>query len=244
MAIGRGYSSLLMSLDFYQDQVHTCSYLEGKQARNLYPDPYKSVDKALYSRLIQYGFRRSGDHIYRPYCPECEACVPVRINTDEFQANRSQSRCLKRNQDIQTKLVPARFSEEHFALYSRYLTRRHQGGGMDNPSQDNYKNFLFSTWCDTGLLECRLNGQLVAVAVTDFVYDGASAFYTFYDPDFPQRSLGTYAILQQIELAKTYGLTWLYLGYWIEDCAKMNYKTKFSGLYGYTKSWRKIDKKL
>jgi arginine-tRNA-protein transferase len=231
-----------MSLDFFQDQVHNCSYLEGEQSRNIYPDPSKPITKALYSRLIQHGFRRSGDHIYRPHCPACQACIPVRIDVAAFKPNRSQRRCLKKNQDVQVKLITAGFTDEHFALYERYVTQRHRDGGMDNPSPEQYAQFLFSDWCDTGLLECRQDDQLVAVAVTDFVYDGASAFYTFFDPEYATRSLGTFAILKQIELAKSYHLPWLYLGYWIEACDKMRYKTNFSELYGYRKTWQKIDK--
>jgi len=231
-----------MSLDFYQDQPHACSYLEGRRARNIYPDPNKPASKELYSHLIQHGFRRSGDHIYRPFCPDCDACVPVRINLHEFKPNRSQRRCLQTNRDIQIKVRPAEFNFEHFELYSRYLAGRHHGGGMDNPTTDSYINFLTSSWCDTAFIEFRLDHKLVAVAVTDFVKDGASAFYTFFDPALPKRGLGTFAILKQIELARNYDLSWLYLGYWIEESPKMRYKTKFSALEAYRSNWRKLDK--
>lgn len=231
-----------MSLNFYQDQPHACSYLEDRRARNIYPDPRKPIDKTVYSYLIEHGFRRSGDHIYRPFCPGCEACVPVRINLAEFKPNRSQRRCLQRNRDIQIKVKPAEFNHAHFELYCRYLAGRHPGGGMDNPSADSYVNFLTSSWCDTAFIEFWLQQKLVAVAVTDFIIDGASAFYTFFDPDMPKRSLGTFAILKQIELARNYDLSWLYLGYWIEESPKMRYKTHFSALEAYRASWRKLDK--
>ncbi|MCX4188209.1 arginyltransferase [Methylophaga sp. OBS4] len=233
-----------MSLDFYQDQPHACSYLEGRRARNIYPDPNRPLNKQLYSHLIQHGFRRSGDHIYRPYCPDCEACVPVRINVADFKPNRSQRRCLQRNRDIQLKIKPAEFSSEHFDLYCRYLAGRHRGGGMDNPSVDSYINFLISSWCDTAFIEFRLQEQLVAVAVTDFIINGASAFYTFFNPEMSKRSLGTLAILKQIELARNYELSWLYLGYWIEESPKMCYKSRFSAIEAYQSSWRPLNKKL
>jgi arginine-tRNA-protein transferase len=233
-----------MSLDFYQDQPHACSYLEGRRARNIYPDPNRPINKQLYSHLIQHGFRRSGDHIYRPYCPDCEACVPVRVNVADFKPNRSQRRCLQRNRDIQLKIKPAEFNSEHFDLYCRYLAGRHRGGGMDNPSADSYINFLISSWCDTAFIEFRLQEQLVAVAVTDFIIDGSSAFYTFFDPEMSKRSLGTFAILKQIELARNYELSWLYLGYWIEESPKMRYKSRFSAIEAYQSNWRPINKKL
>lgn len=231
-----------MSLDFYQDQPHACSYLEGRRARNIYPDPNKPPSKELYSQLIQHGFRRSGDHIYRPFCPDCDACVPVRIDLKQFSPNRNQRRCLRKNADIEMKVRPAEFRFEHFALYARYLAGRHPGGGMDNPTTDSYINFLTSSWSDTAFIEFRLDNKLVAVAVTDFIVDGASAFYTFFDPGLNKRSLGTFAILKQIELARNYGLSWLYLGYWIEESPKMRYKTKFSALEAYRRNWRKLDK--
>lgn len=233
-----------MSLDFYQDQPHACSYLADRRARNIYPDPSKPITKTLYSHLIQHGFRRSGDHVYRPFCPECDACVPVRIDVSAFCPNRSQKRCLKANQDIEVKVRPAEFQTEHFDLYSRYQAGRHAGGGMDNPTIETYINFLTSNWCDTAFIEFRQQERLVALAVTDFVKDAASAFYTFFDPDLAQRSLGTYAILKQIELAKNYGLSWLYLGYWIEESPKMRYKSHFSALQAYRGSWQPMDKKL
>jgi arginine-tRNA-protein transferase len=232
-----------MSLDFYQDQLHPCSYLSEQQARNIYPDPNRPVNKQLYSYLIQHGFRRSGDHVYRPHCPACSACVPVRIDTQRFKANRSQRRCLKKNQDISIKMRPASFNPEHFDLYRRYLAHRHAGGGMDDPTEENYHNFLLSSWSDTGLIEFSLESTVVAVAVTDFVSNGASAFYTFFDPAYSDRSLGTFAILKQIAIARDYQLDWLYLGYWIQQCQKMNYKTRFSALQGYDGEWRDFTEK-
>ncbi|HDZ16603.1 MAG TPA: arginyltransferase [Methylophaga aminisulfidivorans] len=233
-----------MSLNFYQDHPHACSYIEGRKARNLYPDPNQPASKQLYSQLIQHGFRRSGDHIYRPFCQHCEACVPVRIDVNKFEATRSQRRCLKRNQDVSLKLTPAEYCAEHFALYQRYLAGRHQGGGMDDPTPSSYTNFLTSSWSDSAFIEFRIENRLIGVAVTDFVINGASAFYTFFDPELDKRSLGTFAILKQIELAKNNGLSWLYLGYWIAESQKMRYKTNFSALEGYYTSWRPIDKKL
>lgn len=222
------------SIQFYQDSGHDCSYLDDQQARNIYPDPKLIMTNSLYSQLIQLGFRRSGDFSYRPYCEHCQACIPVRINTEQFSPNRSQRRCLNRNQDVSMTMLEPIFHEEHFALYERYLAGRHIGGGMDNPNAENYMNFINSQWSDTALLEFRINEQLVAVAVTDFINDGASAFYTFFDPDYAKRSLGTYAILQQIEMTKNNHRPYLYLGYWIKDCQKMVYKQNFSGLEAFT----------
>jgi len=223
-----------LSLKFYQDaQSHTCSYLPEQQSQNLYPDPALPMSNTLYSQLIQHGFRRSGNSSYRPHCPACQACVPVRINIAQFTPSRSQRRCLKRNEHIRTTHHPAVFNPQHFALYRRYLNARHIDAGMDNPTKESYQHFLMSYWSDTHFIEFFDDSKLIGLAVTDYVDDALSAFYTFFDPDYEKQSLGTYAILEQIKLAKSLGFSMLYLGYWIENCQKMRYKQNFSGLEGY-----------
>jgi len=232
-----------LSLKFYQDaQTHDCSYLPEQQSQNLYPDPALPMSNALYSELIQFGFRRSGNSSYRPHCPACSACVPVRIDVSEFKMSRSQRRCLKRNHLTTTHHHPAKFNPEHYALYERYLTARHQGAGMDNPTEESYQNFLLSYWSDTQFIEFREGGHLIGVAVTDYVDHALSAFYTFFDPDYENHSLGTFGILEQIALAKSLKLQYLYLGYWIEDCQKMRYKSNFSGIEGYIgQQWQSLN---
>jgi len=228
-------------IEFYQDSVHPCSYMGGRQAQNIYPDPNKELTNHLYSQLITHGFRRSGNLAYRPHCINCQACVPVRINIANFTLSRSQKRCLSRNKNVSMNVLSASFNPEHFDLYSRYLAARHQGAGMDNPTQESYLNFLTSSWSDTKFIEFREDNQLLAVAVTDVVHDGLSALYTFFDPNLAKRSLGSYGILQQIKLAQDQDIPWLYLGYWIEDCQKMQYKQNFSGLEAYTnQQWQPL----
>lgn len=234
------------SLVFYQDSPHPCSYLEEQEATNIYPDPNQAMTNHLYSHLIQHGFRRSGDLAYRPHCLSCQACVPVRINTAEFRLNRSQRRCIQRNKALNVSHHSASFNAEHYDLYCRYLAARHVGGGMDNPSKESYVNFLTSTWSETSFIEIREGQRLVAVAVTDYVQHGLSALYTFFDPEMRAYSLGTYAILQQIDIAKTHCLPWVYLGYWISNCQKMKYKQNFSGIEAYiNQKWQALnDEKL
>jgi len=232
-----------LSLKFYQDaQAHTCSYLSDQQSQNLYPDPTLPMSNALYSQLIQYGFRRSGNSSYRPHCPACQACIPVRINIEQFVLSRSQRRCLKRNQHITTSHHPAEFNSEHYALYRLYLNARHANAGMDNPTEESYRHFLMSYWSDTHFIEFRDGSKLVGLAVTDYIDDALSAFYTFFDPEYDKHSLGTYAILEQVKLAKLRNFSMLYLGYWIEDCQKMRYKQNFSGLEGYIDhQWKRLE---
>lgn len=214
-------------LGFYATPPHDCSYLAGRQAITLFADPHFPKNRRLYSALLDNGFRRSGEHLYQPYCSDCSACIPIRIPVNRFKPTRNQIRTWRRNQDLVIRPLAAEFDQQHFELYQRYLASRHAGGGMDNPTPENYMDFLTASWADTTFYEMKLNDQLLAVAVVDHTDNALSSIYTFFDPDFPHRSLGKYAILFTIKTANKAGLPWLYLGYWIADCRKMNYKNEF-----------------
>ncbi len=228
-------------IQFYQDSPHACSYMEGREAQNIYPDPDKPMSNALYSQLIEHGFRRSGDMTYRPMCPNCQDCVPVRINVDQFKLSRSQRRCMNRNKDLRISVHPATFNPEHYQLYCSYLAARHLDGGMDDPTEESYLRFLTSKWSDTQFIEIHDKDKLVAVAVTDYVNQGLSALYTFFDPSMDKRSLGIFGVLVQVNIAQSLGLPWVYLGYWIKDCRKMLYKQKFSAVECYiNQQWQPL----
>ena len=207
---------------------HSCAYLTDRTARTVIVDPGFPVTNAVYSDLLRRGMRRSGSHIYAPACPACRACQSLRIPVSTFQPRRRQRRCWQHNADLNATMVSAGFSVEHFSLYSRYLQARHPGDGMEGHGPDDYLEFLVAPWSDTRFVEFRLSGTLVAVAVIDLVEDGFSAVYTFFEPEFPRRGLGTYAILWQIDAACRYGLEYVYLGYWIAESGKMRYKADFS----------------
>ena len=215
------------SLRCYITVDFDCSYLPGRRARNLVLDPDVKLNSALLGELLNQGFRRSGDHLYRPHCDQCQACLPLRIPVDRFTPTRNQRRCLRNNVDLDHHAHPASFNQAHFELYRRYLNQRHPESSMANPSEEEYLSFLCCEGVDTWFHEFRLDEQLVAVAVTDHVPLGLSAVYTFFEPEMAPRSLGTYAILWQIQAARRLGLPWLYLGYWIEESPAMRYKSRF-----------------
>lgn len=221
------------TLSLYITAEHDCGYYNDRQTSNLIPDPQIEIGANLYSLLISKGFRRSGEFVYRPHCKQCTACVPCRINVENFKASRNQRRCLKNNQDLTTRIVPARFKEEYFSLYAKYLNARHKGGNMADPIREDFCSFLLNNWEASVFIESRLNEKLLCVAVVDFLAAGPSAVYTFFDPNAHKRSLGTFAILQQIWLAKLYRKDSLYLGYWIDQHPKMAYKRNFSALETY-----------
>jgi arginine-tRNA-protein transferase len=199
-------------------------------ASNAFVDPAFIPAAESYQALIDQGYRRSGDHLYKPVCLSCNACIPCRVDTSRFSLSRSQKRCWKRNADLQVELQPASFSDERFALYRKYLNSRHADGDMANPDKESFRNFLFAKWSNTLFVEFRLHGKLVSVAVVDVLPRGYSAVYTFFDPQYSRRSPGTYAVLWEIEHARMQGLPYVYLGYWIEESPKMNYKSHFQPL--------------
>lgn len=214
----------------YQTVEHACGYWPDRSARDLVLDPLDPSLPSLYGSALAMGFRRSGNHVYRPHCAGCQACTPVRIPIGRFLPNRAQRRCLARNADLRASVSPAARTDENFGLYRRYVSRRHAGGGMDDPSPADFDSFLSCQWSPTRFLEIRNQGQLVGVAVTDVLADSLSAVYTFFDPDLQARSLGTFAILSQLAHARELGLDYLYLGFWLRDHPKMDYKQRFRPL--------------
>lgn len=229
-------TSSLRDLKVYTTYPHSCSYLEDKEATTLFVDPRQLVDQKLYSKLSILGFRRSGNHIYRPHCAHCNACIPARIPVAEFEPRRGQRRIWQRNQDLRIVCTDAINDDEAFNLYHRYISLRHADGDMYPPDREQYEGFLNSVWGCTCYFRFYDGGHLVAVAVVDKLEDGLSAIYTFFDPDANKRSLGVYAVLWQVEQARTMGLDHLYLGYWIRECQKMSYKSDYRPLQVYHNS--------
>ena len=227
------------ALSLYITTEHPCGYYDDRNSANLIPDPQQAMNSWLYGQLVNKGFRRSGGFVYRPHCSTCHRCIPCRLNVERFKPNRNQRRCLKRNQDLTTHIKDASFSNEYLDLYQRYMDSRHTDSSMASPTEDDFKNFLLCDWGQTLFIESRLNGRLMAVAVADFLNGGPSAVYTFFEPEEQKRSLGTFAIMQQIWLARLYKLEHVYLGYWIKDHPKMDYKSKFHSVELYLdEAWR------
>ena len=220
----------LESLQFYQTQAHPCSYLYGESARTIFLNPKQKIDNAVYSQLSEFGFRRSGQHIYKPMCQQCKACIPLRVPVDTFEATRRQKRTLKRNKDVIIKAVSTINTDEHYALYHRYITERHADGDMYPPTKEQFLSFLADKWASVNYYEYRVEGRLIAVSVADIMDNGVSAIYTYFDPSETQRSLGRFVILSLIKLAKKKNLPCVYLGYWIKSSEKMRYKSEYRPL--------------
>ena len=217
----------MISIPLYLTTANKCSYLDDKYAQSVFVHPSCSLTSAIYSQLIEQGFRRSGDQVYRPHCAQCSSCVPIRLVVESFKPNRRQKRCVTKNTHIKVEIKLAEFAWAHYELYIRYQIMRHKGGDMANASPEDYFAFLGSAWCDTQFIEFSIDNKLVAVAVVDRLENALSAVYIFFDPKFASASLGVYAILWQIEYARSLKIEFLYLGYWIKACQKMSYKSDY-----------------
>ena len=221
--------------EFYVTAPQPCPYLAGKFERKLFTHLTHDKPTALVDNLLKGGFRRSQNIAYMPYCEGCQACVSVRVAVNEFEPNKSFQRAVKANADLMAKRVEPQPSAEQYALFRDYIDTRHSDGGMADMTVLDYAMMIEDSIVDTFLTEYRVRpsnsisqpGPLMALALCDRLSDGISMVYSFYDTVAPERSLGTYMILEHIEYTRQLGLPYLYLGYWIEGSRKMCYKTRF-----------------
>lgn len=193
----------------------------------LFVDPRVQISRTLYTSLSAIGFRRSGAYIYRPCCKTCNACIPIRIPVSRFQPTKSQRRILKRNADLSCRQEAPKSGRDCYELYASYINARHRDGDMYPPSREQFRAFLVEGRPETRFVSFRLGERLVMLSVVDLLDDGMSAIYTFFDPELDRRSLGTFSILWLLEEGRRRNLSHIYLGYWIRQCRKMNYKVHF-----------------
>ena len=194
---------------------------------SLLVDPNYPMNPFIYSHLSNLGFRRSGRFVYVPSCPDCTACLPIRVPVATFRPSRIQRRTWRRNQSLVVRTIPASDDDTHYALYQKYIETRHVDGDMFPPKRRQFCSFMKSDWSDTVCFRFFEDERLLAVMAVDRLHQGLSAVYSFFDPDESRRSLGVYMVLWLIRETQQLGLDYVYLGYYIEDCPKMSYKNQY-----------------
>ncbi|MFM7304042.1 MAG: arginyltransferase [Alphaproteobacteria bacterium] len=213
---------------FYTTAPLPCPYLPGRTERKIVTELSGTEAEALHERLSRAGFRRSHNIAYAPVCPGCQACVPIRVVSEDFVPDRTQRRILRANADLAVSEMPARATAEQFTLFQRYQKNRHADGDMAAMGYYDYRAMIEDTPISTGLLEFRdAQDRLLGACLTDWLADGLSAVYSFFDTDEEKRSLGTFAVLWLIGRARSLGLPYVYLGYWVPESRKMAYKARF-----------------
>jgi len=228
---------------FFATAPLPCPYLPDRVERRVVMELTGRDAAPLHDALSAAGYRRSHGIVYAPACPDCSACVAVRIVADAFVPSRTQRRVWRFNADLEAREATPVATEEQFNLFAAYQRHRHAEGDMTKMDYLDYRALVEDTPVDTILAEFREpGGRLVAACLTDRLVNGLSAVYSFFDPKLHGRSLGTYMILWLVEQAKAAGLSYVYLGFWIADCAKMSYKSAFRPIEGYTpEGWRLLD---
>ncbi|SFL88706.1 arginyltransferase [Shimia aestuarii] len=227
--------TLPLAPQFYVTAPQPCPYLDGRMERKLFTALQGDNATALNDALSHQGFRRSQNVLYRPSCADCSACLSARIDVARFRPSKSQKRTLRRNAHLQRRATSPWATEDQYDLFRRYLDSRHADGGMADMDVFEFAAMIEETPIRSRVVEYSdsRTQDLIGVSLTDMLEDGLSMVYSFYEPCLPRNSLGTYLILDHIEIAREAGLPYVYLGYWVPGSPKMGYKAGFSGLEVY-----------
>lgn len=215
-------------LQFFLTIPSPCPYLPGRMERKIFTQLDPLDGPHLNNYLTHAGFRRSQNVIYRPACENCRECRSLRVKAMEFSPGRTFKRTIKKNADLRLTIAPAIATTEQFDLLNRYLLNRHPGGGMTDMDMMRYEMMVEECASETEIMEYRdADHQLIACMLVDRLNDGLSLVYSFFDPDASHRSLGNFMILDQLRQASQEGLPYVYLGYWVPNSPKMDYKIRF-----------------
>ena len=231
------------TVSYYVLPETPCPYLTGHFERKLLTEITGPEAHGLYELLTRAGFRRSHRFAYRPACQGCSACVPVRVPTADFECRKSVKRIAKLNQDLSAIERPALATQEHYALFKSYLRARHGDGEMAAMGPQEFRAMVEETDLETRIIEFRRPDQaLVGALLMDWLSDGASAVYSYFSPAEARRSLGLYMIVWLIDAARRRDLPFVYLGYWIDACQKMAYKTRLQPIEALTdQGWKRME---
>lgn len=204
--------------------------MPDQEANSVYIDPRLELTTSELSLLNLNGFRRSGRAVYRPSCPNCNACTSIRIRLKDATHSKSNRRIINKNKKIRLHIDNLPESEKHYPVYEKYINQRHSDGGMYPPSFEQYRGFLLEHHGNCRFLSAYDDDQLVGALVFDLMDDGVSSVYCFFDPDYSDLSPATFLILTLSQIALGLKLPYHYLGYHVAGCQKMDYKTRYQPL--------------
>jgi arginine-tRNA-protein transferase len=217
---------------------HRCPYVPGQIAVNEFLCA-ETLDSGMYQSLMELGFRRSGDIVYRPRCPTCRQCVPIRVVVDAFRPTRSQRRARRRNADVRVTLGPPEYTGEKWKVYRAYLQYQHGDSAQCN--REEFEAFLYRSPTTTVEMTYWLGDRLLGAGIVDQTPSALSSVYFYFDPAEARRSLGVFSALVEIDECRRRGLTYWYVGYYVGACHTMRYKAAFGPheLLGADGVWRR-----
>jgi len=206
-----------------------CAYLDdAKQTTH-----YKIVNMCSTSyceALIERGWRRFGNMFFRPVCADCNACESFKIDVKNYTFSKSERRILRKNENTKIVIQRPQVTLSHLALFEKYhlhMKDKRDWNHEKTTSKHYYMSFVHGHG-DFGYEVLYYVGEtLVGVDLIDILPNGISSIYFYYDPDLSKHSLGTFSMLQQIQMAKENDLEWIYMGYYVQGCQSLEYKSRY-----------------
>ena len=206
-----------------------CSYIKDLNTTT----HYKIIDNcSIYEsqNLIERGFRRFGKMFFRPICETCCECQSIKIDVDNFKFSKSQKRVIKKASFIKSYIQQPSLTQEHLKLFEKYHLYMHKKRGWDynQTTPEHYYNSFVSGYGDFGYEVLYYDeNRLIGVDLIDILEDGISSIYFYYDPDYEKYSLGKFSLYNQIIFSQKSKKKWIYLGYYVEECPSLSYKSHY-----------------
>ena len=220
----------LNNYKFFKSLPFRCSYISGKFEQRLF-SKIEPNNQKNFNTLMENGFRRNLDHMYIPICENCNSCISSRIKVNDFIISKSQKRNINQNKFFTFKKIQKNREQERYNLFIKYLKNRHSDGQMKEMTFHEFSNFVYDSPVKNLIFDIvDENNRLSGSIILDILKDGLSAVYSFYDTKYLKNGLGKFLILKSIQEAKKMKFKYLYLGYWIKESKKMNYKANFNNL--------------
>jgi arginine-tRNA-protein transferase len=218
-----------MAMRFFvvSDSHEECPYLPGQTARLPLRMPLTALSADEFDALLADGDRRFGPFLYRTTCPSCDACEPIRVPIGRFQPTRSQARALKKNPDVDVRVLAPEVTRRHLEIYNRHQLERGLSRTSEPIGEAEYRLHLVQSCVETREVRYLVDGRMVALSILDLGRTAASSVYHAFDPDYSARSLGVFSVLKEIALCKERGMKWYYLGLYVKDCRRLSYKAQY-----------------